>query len=228
LNILIRLEQDVKNQYAKDPYSEEMFFAIKALAEKILVVKRLVNTREAVNMIAHDYAARLWVRICDGVEIRHWTKYIMLNITALVQAHIKESKHSPIAIVISDPIDEEAFITTMYGSSNYNEYIRTFELKDYLVSLYENIKTIVLKYSNKTDIVFNRYLYLSVLANLLSERSLIGLSDEYEPYVNLIVKLVRRELYNSSLGDLNNRGFDSISKILKLDKEGKRFGENQL
>lgn len=223
MNILFKLEDDVRKQFEKDPCSEEMFFAIKALAEKILVVKKMLNTREAVEMIAHDYATRLWLRVCDGTVINHWTKYIMLNLTSPVFNYGKESRQNSIVATVTDPIDAETFINAMYGSSNYNEYIRAFELKDYLLTMYIDIKDSVLKYSNCADVVFNKYLYLSVLNNLFTERALIGLSDEHDAYVKMIVRLIKKDLYTQSIEDLNSVGFNSIAKILQLESDT-RFG----
>lgn len=219
MNILIKLELKVKEQFAINPYDENMYTVLKALTEKILVVKRLVNNRADVEKVAHDYASGLWLRVCSGVVIDHWTKYIMLNLATTLDKYYKSNNRSKVDVIIADPVDRDHFMTAMYGSSNRNEYVRRFELEEFLTTLYQEIATMVLRYSRTSNVVFNRKLYLSVLTNMFTDRGLIGLSDEQRIYVEFIVKLVRNAIYHHSLEMINNHEFKSLSTILKIEQE---------
>lgn len=220
MNILFELEDKVKEQFLDNPLDENMYSVIKDLTEKILVVKKLVSNREDVDQVSHDYAVNLWIRICEGYVVEHWTKYIMLNLSSTLHAYYKSNNKSQIQITISDPVDKEMFVETLYGSSFSNDYVRKFEMDDYLTTLYIEIKNDVLKYSRTTNIVLNRKLYLSVLANLFKEKSLVSLSDDQSDYVSFICKLVRQSIYVKSVDIINNKEFMPLAQIVKSYNEG--------
>jgi len=217
MNILVKLELDVKAQFAKNPYDENMYVVLRTLTEKILVVKNLVTDREDVDQVAHDYAINLWLRLCNGVVINNWTKYIMLNVSSTLYNYYKAHNRTQIETTILDPVAKDSFITKMYGSSNRNEYIRKFELEDYLQTLFEEIKVDVLRFSRTTNIVFNRKLYLSVIANFFNEKAVIGLSEDYASYVDFICKLVRKSIYEKSMETLNNHEYSTLQAIIDAD-----------
>lgn len=217
MNILAKLELDVKKQFELDPFDENMYLTIKRLTEKILVVRRLIEKREDVEVVAHEYATVLWTRICHGVVIDHWIGYILLNILTPLHDYYDIKETDKDDLVLTDPVDRESFTTTMYGPSDTREYVRTFEVEDYLSSLYLDIRDDVLKFSRYTDININRLLYLSVLSNLVSEKSVIGLPDEYAEYVEFLTKLIRRSTYQKALESVGNPMFQSISEVLSSE-----------
>lgn len=217
MNILIKLELEVKKQYQENPYDENMYLTIKKLAEKILVVKKLISNKEDVDQVSHDYAIKLWLRVCDGFVVDHWTKYIMLNLSNTLYEYYRYHNKPSIDIQIIDPVDREEFVTTMFGSSDRNMYVRKFEIEDYLSTLYIYIKDLVLKYSRTSNIVYNRKLFISVISNLFQEKSLVGVNDDRE-YVNFICKLVKHSVYYQSIETMNNKEYKSLSTLIKIDK----------
>lgn len=226
VNILFQLEDRVKQQYATDYLDEQMYVVLRDLTEKIIMVRGLISVRSDAAQVAHDYALALWVRVCGGVVIGHWTKYIILNLSTPLHNYYKSNGKRPIDLLIEDPVDESSFIESMYGAANTNEYIRTFEVEDYLDTLYLSVRDTVLKYSRTTNIVMNRRLYLAVLANLLQEKSLAGLSPDHADYVEFLTKLVRLTVYNNSLDTISNPTYQSLAKILRVDAlelEGNTF-----
>ena len=78
---IIALERRVKEVYAQDKSSPEMYTSIKELAAAILVVKNMAYNSTEVEEISHMLATDLYIKLNhEGMKVEKWTKYIRLRL----------------------------------------------------------------------------------------------------------------------------------------------------
>jgi hypothetical protein len=103
---VIALERKVKEAFAKDRSSPEMYSTIKELAEAILVVKRMAFNATEVDEISHMLATDFYIKINhEGLVVEKWTKYIRLRLYRMRNDYLEETRG--VEIEISDIVEAE-------------------------------------------------------------------------------------------------------------------------
>ena len=115
---IIALERRVKEVYAQDKSSPEMYTSIKELAAAILVVKSMAYNSTEVEEISHMLATDLYIKLNhEGMKVEKWTKYIRLRLYRMRSDYLKETQG--VEIQIDDPIEAEQFTERCLGGYNY-------------------------------------------------------------------------------------------------------------
>ncbi len=196
---IIELESIVKEIYAKDKTSPELYTALKDLAERILVLKKLVKTRSEVEEISHNLATDFYLRISSGeLEVVCWTKYIQLTLLTYRNMHYSDT--SKCQIVVDDASILHDFSNQLYSSSKFNlQRESSMEVDDYIKSIPDFLLIQfdkIVRY-NKNTVEYTEVL-ISVLTSIIRKEYIVvnpHIYDDVE-YVEVVVKCLMRRLNN--------------------------------
>ena len=199
---IFALERKVKDAFANDKSSPEMYSTIKELAAAILVVKRMAFNSTEVDEISHMLATDFYLKINhEGLVVEKWTKYIRLRLYKMRSDYLDETKG--VELEVPDLIEAEKFRDSLFGSSNsFRVEQATMELDDVLESLSEVVLNIFDKYVHYREGT-NEYelVKLSVMFTIEDKLKfnrgrivLVKLGDEYIPYIRFLVNLIYKRL----------------------------------
>lgn len=199
---ILALERRVKEVYATDKSSADMYSSIKELASAILVVKSMAFNSTEVDEISHMLATDFYIKINhEGMKVEKWTKYIRLRLYRMRSDYLKETQG--VEIQIDDPIEAEKFAESCLGNRYYSAELREFELEDAVKSLSKCFFQIYDKYVRyKQGSEEYRLVKLSIIFTLErrmrtendSAIVLIGLDESYEGYVEFMIKLLYKRI----------------------------------
>lgn len=194
---ILSLEAEVKRIYAEDPASPELYTAIYNLAEKILVLKRIVKIRAEVHELAHNLASDFYIKLNnEDWTVVCWTKYIRLMLLSYRSKYYDET--SKCQLTIDDVNKLEDFTNTIYNSSKFTmSKYSTLEIEDFIDTLpdfiFKHYDKIV-RYK-KNSIEYCDY-KISVLTSLIrNEIVCIGKRTDRE-YVEFLTKMIMKRLQN--------------------------------
>lgn len=209
---IIALESKVKEAFATDRSSPEMYSTIKDLASAILVVKRMAFNAKEVDEISHMLATDFYIKINhEGLVVEKWTKYIRLRLYRMRSDYLGETRG--VEIEINDLVEAERFRDSLFGSSNTTRVEQAaFELEDMVKSLAEIALEIFDKYVHyRKDTEDYELVKLSVMFTIEDKFKydrgrivLVKLGQEYEAYVKFMVNLIYKRLgvyLHKMLGD---------------------------
>lgn len=190
---IIKLEQELKDQYEKDRSDPHLYTCIKNLAEAIMVVKKKVDNSDDIDGIAHELATELYFRVNNPNKPRDiflWTKYIMVVLQGFINGYMYWN-HYKEYVIIDDPIEQYEFRKMLYDHTRvyddqdlrdavteipkiirktYDIHTRYYkdsqEYKDTLISLYYSIYHGELTIYGNTDKRVLKYLYMKTLASI--------------------------------------------------------------
>lgn len=198
---ILALERRVKEVYATDKSSADMYLSIKELASAILVVKSMAYNSKEVDEISHMLATDFYIKLNhEGMKVEKWTKYIRLRLYRMRSDYLKETQG--VEIQIDDPIEAEQFAERCLGSS-YSSDVREFELEDTMRSLPNCFFSIYDKYIRyRKGSEEYRLVKLSIMFTLERRmRSgdntavvLVGLDEVYEGYIEFMIKLLYKRI----------------------------------
>lgn len=199
---IIALERKVKDAFAKDKSSPEMYTTIKELAAAILVVKRMAFNSTEVEEISHMLATDFYLKINhEGLVVEKWTKYIRLRLYNVRSEYLDETRG--VEIEVKDLIEAERFRDTLFSSSNN---FRVEQAAMELENVVESLSTIALN-------IFDNYVHyrkgtneyelvkLSVMFTIEDKLNynrgrivLVKLGEEYRPYIRYLVSFIYKRL----------------------------------
>ena len=199
---IIALERKVKEAFAKDKSSPEMYSTIKELAEAILVVKRMAFNSTEVDEISHMLATDFYIKINhEGLVVEKWTKYIRLRLYRMRNDYLEETRG--VEIEINDIVEAEKFRDSLFGSlASTRVEQAVFELDDVVHSLADIALEIFDKYVHYREGTEEYELIkLSVMFTIEDKLKynrgrvvLVKLGQEYEAYVKFMVNLIYKRL----------------------------------
>ena len=199
---ILGLEKKVKEAYAKDKSSPEMYTTIKELAAAILVVKSMAFNSTEVDEISHMLAIDLYMNINHkGMKVEKWTKYIRLRLYRMRSNYLQETQG--IELQIDDPIEAEQFMDRCMGGYQYKPEGIDMELSsvlDYLPDYFFKIYNNYVRYSKSSEEY--RLVKLSILftieRRILTNNNdivvLVGLDYTYESYIKFMITLIYKRL----------------------------------
>lgn len=200
---IIALERKVKDAFAKDRSSPEMYTTIKELAAAILVVKRMAFNATEVEEISHMLATDFYIKINhEGLVVEKWTKYIRLRLYRFRNDYLDETRG--VEIEVNDIVEAERFRDSLFASSNTTRIEQAaLELDDVVRSLADIALEILDNYIHyKKDSAEYQFVMLSVMFTIEDRLRynrgrivLVKLGMEYEPYVRFLVNLLYKRLY---------------------------------
>lgn len=186
------------------------------LAEKIIVVKKMVNDSVAAKSVSHEYATYLYGKVCEDIEITSWTKYIILGIRRYVAQYYGRNKK--VVLEIPDIVDQDDFRDNCFGINRYND-IDKIHIDNYVSTISNVVLNVVVKVSRYNDIIVNRSIYISVLSSLLRNKLvIIGLDDSYNDYIRFIISMCRVVIYNELSSMIKYKNLSDIAGVLSLDE----------
>lgn len=199
---IIALERRVKEVYAQDKSSPEMYTSIKELAAAILVVKSMAYNSTEVEEISHMLATDLYIKLNhEGMKVEKWTKYIRLRLYRMRSDYLKETQG--VEIQIDDPIEAEQFTERCLGGYSYKPDVIDMELSsvidslpDYFFQVYDKY----VRYSKSSEEY--RLVKLSIMFTVerriqFNEKDtvvLVGLDYTYESYVAFMITLIYKRI----------------------------------
>ena len=199
---IIALERRVKEVYAQDKSSPEMYTSIKELAAAILVVKSMAYNSTEVEEISHMLATDLYIKLNhEGMKVEKWTKYIRLRLYRMRSDYLKETQG--VEIQIDDPIEAEQFTERCLGGYSYKPDGIDMELSsvidslpDYFFQVYDKY----VRYSKSSEEY--RLVKLSIMFTVerriqFNEKDtvvLVGLDYTYESYVAFMITLIYKRI----------------------------------
>lgn len=199
---IIALERRVKEVYAQNKSSPEMYTSIKELAAAILVVKSMAYNSTEVEEISHMLATDLYIKLNhEGMKVEKWTKYIRLRLYRMRSDYLKETQG--VEIQIDDPIEAEQFTERCLGGHSYKPDGIDMELSsvidslpDYFFQMYDKY----VRYSKSSEEY--RLVKLSIMFTVerriqFNEKDtvvLIGLDYTYESYVAFMITLIYKRI----------------------------------
>lgn len=192
------LEKRVKEIYAKDPTDPELYIAIRELAERLLVVKKIALNRDEAQEISHNLATDLYLAVSNGFQIVCWTKYVWKKLYKYREKYLNENKKQ--VLHIPEISKQEEFKAIHHGSRNYFREIEFFEVEDLINSMPAYIKEVFkhyCRYDESTPEYTN--LFLSVLATVAAgdgQVVIINLPAHLENYIRLLSRIIIRECYS--------------------------------
>lgn len=199
---IIELESEVKRIYAEDKSSPEMYTAIKALAEALLVVKSIAfNYREADEM-SHNLASDLYLKLNNSnFEIRAWTKYIWKLCYSYRNRYIREVQRVELEVKdITDlyEIKDIAFPQLEATLDGYNQS-ELESLVSYIPKKILEIFDSVVHYKKGSQLYVN--IKISVMNTIRyngdldsSEILLYKLDKSYENYIKFLINVLKKKL----------------------------------
>lgn len=199
---IFALERRVKEVYAQDKASPEMYTSMKELAEAILVVKRMAFDSVEVDEISHMLATDLYIKLNhEGFKVEKWTKYIRLRLYRMRSDYLKETQG--VEIQIDDPIEAEEFSERCLGYRSYHEDETNMELSSVIDSLPEYFFRIYDKYVRYSkDSEEYRLVRLSLIYSIerrINSKDntvvvLVGLDSSYETYISFLITLIYKRI----------------------------------
>lgn len=198
---ILALERRVKEVYAQDKSSPEMYTSIKELAEAILVVKNMAYNSTEVDEISHMLATDFYIKLNhEGMKVEKWTKYIRLRLYRMRSDYLKETQG--VELQIDDPIEAEEFAERCLGGY-YQSISSEVEMESVLDSLPEIFFQIYDKYVRYTKSSEEYRLVRLSLMFTLERRILtkdnnvvvlIGLDYTYESYITFLINLIYKRI----------------------------------
>jgi hypothetical protein len=198
---IIALERKVKETFANDRSSPEMYSTIKELAGAILVVKHMAFNSTEVEEISHMLATDFYIKINhEGLVVEKWTKYIRLRLYKMRSLYLDETKG--IELEVKDIVEADQFRQVIFGSVNSATNQEVLELESVIQSIPNILLEIFDKYV-RYKIGSSEYesvklsVMLTIEDKIKHDRGrivLIGLGFEYESYVRFMVNLMYKRL----------------------------------
>lgn len=194
---ILVLESKVKEIYARDKSDPELYTAIYNLAEKILVLKRIVKTSSEVHELAHNLASDFYIRLNhEDWTVVCWTKYIQLTLLTYRSKYYDETSKCQFTVDDVNKLDE--FTNTMYSSSKFTmSKYSTLEIENYIESLpdfiYKHYDKVV-RYTKHTK-EYSDHL-MSVLCSIMNDRIITVGKTADRLYVEFLVKVLMKRLNN--------------------------------
>lgn len=199
---IFALEAKVKQAYAENKASEQMYLAIKELATAILIVKKMSYDYTEIEEMSHIMATELYVKLnYEDYEVHCWTKYIRLRLNKIRENYLNETRR--VELSIDDIVDATRFRDSMFGSSMYAQSsINEFELIDFTEKLSGLVLYIFDKYvryrSETEEYEFVKLSFMFTIEDRIKHNRgrivLINLDNSYESYIRFIVNLVYKKL----------------------------------
>ena len=199
---IFALEAKVKQAYAENKASEQMYLAIKELATAILIVKKMSYDYTEIEEMSHIMATELYVKLnYEDYEVHCWTKYIRLRLNKIRENYLNETRR--VELSIDDIVDATSFRDSMFGSSMYAQSsINEFELIDFTEKLSGLVLYIFDKYvryrSETEEYEFVKLSFMFTIEDRIKHNRgrivLINLDNSYESYIRFIVNLVYKKL----------------------------------
>lgn len=199
---IFALEAKVKQAYAENKASEQMYLTIKELATAILIVKKMSYDYTEIEEMSHIMATELYVKLnYENYEVHCWTKYIRLRLNKIRENYLNETRR--VELSIDDIVDATRFRDSMFGSSMYAQSsINEFELIDFTEKLSGLVLYIFDKYvryrSDTEEYEFVKLSFMFTIEDRIKHNRgrivLINLDNSYESYIRFIVNLVYKKL----------------------------------
>ena len=191
---IFALEAKVKQAYAENKASEQMYLAIKELATAILIVKKMSYDYTEIEEMSHIMATELYVKLnYEDYEVHCWTKYIRLRLNKIRENYLNETRR--VELSIDDIVDATRFRDSMFGSSMYAQSsINEFELIDFTEKLSGLVLYIFDKYvryrSETEEYEFVKLSFMFTIEDRIKHNRgrivLINLDNSYESYIRFI------------------------------------------
>lgn len=210
---VLALERRVKEVYATDKSSGDMYSAIKDLASAILVTKKMAFDSTEVEEISHMLATDFYLKINhEGLVVTKWTKYIRLRLYKMREEWLGETRG--VELEVKDIVEAERFKNVIFGSAyqlGHNNQ-RIIELEDALRSLSNIVLDIFDKYVRYREGTWEyNHTKISVMLTIEDKMKydrgriiLFRLGSEYESYIRFMVNLIYKRLsvyYHKLFGD---------------------------
>lgn len=199
---IIALERKVKEAFAKDKSSPEMYTTIKDLAAAILVVKHMAFNSSEVDEISHMLATDFYIKINhEGLVVEKWTKYIRLRLYNARSEYLSETRG--VEFEINDVVEAEEFQQQMFHSADrFRAEQAAMELDSVVNSMSNLALSIFDSYVHyKPDTAEYQFLKISVMFTIEDKLKynrgrvvLVKLGDEYRPYVRFLVSLIYKRM----------------------------------
>lgn len=199
---IFALERKVKEAYAKDKSSPEMYTTIKELAAAILVVKSMAYDSKEVDEISHMLATDFYIKLNhEGLRVDKWTKYIRLRLYRMRSDYLKETQG--LELTIDDPIDADEFADRCLGNGYFDASDQFSELQDVIDSLPDYFFKVFDKYIRyKKSSEEYRLVKISLMLTLEDQIKnkgskkiiLVGLDESYETYIIFLINLIYKRI----------------------------------
>lgn len=213
---IFALERKVKDAYATDKSSGDMYTSIKDLASAILVTKRMAFDSTEVEEISHMLATDLYLRLNhENFVVTRWTKYIRLRLYRMRSDWLSETRG--VELEIKDVVEADRFKQVLFGSSaQLGSRQNIIELEDAVSSLsgaFLECFDMYVRYREDTW-EYTRVkmsVMLTIEDRIKHNRDkivLFKLGSEYESYIRFMVNLIYKRLsvyYRKLFGEELNR-----------------------
>ncbi|WJZ23558.1 hypothetical protein LIS04_130 [Listeria phage LIS04] len=189
------LESVVKQIYGEDRTNPDLYLALRNLAEKLLVVKKLATTRDEVQAISHHLASDLYMDILAGKEVQSWTKYVYLRLFKYREYYIKDKGKQFFTAKNTSQVDE---IKNLHSGSKY--YFNDMANVEYEDLISQLPKVFMEKYVELVRYTKNHpdydNLLLSVIITVTRDQVfLYKVPEHYSSYVRLMARAIQKECY---------------------------------
>ncbi|PJZ19740.1 hypothetical protein CEW46_21410 [Bacillus cereus] len=191
------LEAVVKEIYYADPTNPDLYQAIRDLATKILLSKRLAYNAMEIDEITHTLATDMYLQVASGqLKVDAWTKYVWFRCYRHRDMYLSINRRQ--VFDATEASRSDAFRELHQASKFYFNSIDYFELEDLINSIPDYIESQFKGYcrAHPGSIEYTN-MFISTLATISNggEPVLFYLPDSMSNYIRLLAKVMIKESY---------------------------------